>query len=170
MLTNSEKVREFSNTVLRSQNKTPINKAEPLTKNQVTFLIKMIIDESVELLAATGVPADERKAIIENIVRTQVDARADLAIPTATEDIVLEQADAIVDIEYYMKDVTSRNGINTDAIFDIVHKANMNKRQLDGTFMLRADGKVMKPNNWVSPEEEKKKEICRQIQGNSFNA
>ena len=69
-----------------------------------------------------------------------------------------------------MKDVTSRNGINTDAIFDIVHKANMNKRQLDGTFMLRADGKVMKPNNWVSPEEEKKKEICRQIQGNSFNA
>ena len=168
-MSNSDKVREFANTVLKSLGKEPINSATPLSLQQVKFLIKMILDEGVELLAATGVEADERKAIIEGILLTQVDKREDLKCPTNKEDIVLEQADAVVDIEYYMKDVTSRNGINTDAIFDIVHQANMNKRQLDGTFIIRADGKVMKPDNWVSPEEAKKEEIKRQIEGNSFH-
>lgn len=169
-MTNSEKVREFSNTVLKSQNKSPITKAQPINLKQVKFLTKMILDELIELLAATGVQAEDRKSMIESILITQIDQRTDLQIPSSTADIILEQADAIVDIEYYMKDVASRNGINTDAIFDIVHNANMAKRQLDGTFMLRADGKVMKPDTWVSPEEDKQKEIERQMEGNSFNA
>ena len=140
-----------------------------MTLQQVKFLSKMVIDELIELLAATGVPAEDRKAMIESILITQIDNRADLECPQTEEQTILEQADAVVDIEYYLKDVTSRNAINTDAIFDIVHQANMNKRQLDGTFMLRADGKVMKPDTWVSPEEDKIKEIRRQMEGNSFN-
>lgn len=129
----------------------------------------MIMDECVELLAASGVEPEERKAIIEGLLIADVDKREDLKCPGTEVKKILEQADAIVDIEYYMKDVAARNGINTDAIFDIVHQANMNKRQLDGTFIMRSDGKVVKPEGWVSPEADKLQEIERQISGNSFN-
>ena len=168
-MTNSEKVRDFSNTVAKSMGKNLPISATKIPLNQVKFLVKMILDESVELLAASGVKADERKAIIEGLLIADVDKRSDLLCPKEDNIAVLEQADAIVDIEYYMKDVAARNGINTDAIFDIVHKANMNKRQLDGTFIMRSDGKVIKPKGWVSPEGDKLKEIERQISGNSFN-
>lgn len=168
-MTNSEKVREFSNTVAKSLGKSIPQKATKIPLNQVKFLIKMIMDESIELLAASGVETDERKAVLEGILITSIDKREDLQCPTENEAIVLEQADAIVDIEYYMKDVAARNGINTDAIFDIVHKANMAKRQLDGTFIMRSDGKVVKPDNWTSPEGIKKDEIRRQIKDSSFN-
>lgn len=168
-MTNSEKVRDFSNTVAKSMGKNLPISATKIPLNQVKFLVKMILDESVELLAASGVKADERKAIIEGLLISDIDKRIDLVCPKEDNIAVLEQADAIVDIEYYMKDVAARNGINTDAIFDIVHKANMNKRQLDGTFIMRSDGKVIKPKGWVSPEGDKLKEIERQISGNSFN-
>lgn len=168
-MTNSEKVREFSNTVAKSLGIKTIDKATKIPLNQVKFLIKMIMDESIELLAASGVEADDRKAVLEGILITAIDKREDLKCPSNNEDIILEQADAIVDIEYYMKDVAARNGINTDAIFDLVHQANMNKRQLDGTFIMRSDGKVVKPDTWVSPEGFKKDEIRRQIMSGSFN-
>lgn len=169
-MTNSEKVRDFSNTVAKSMGKNLPISATKIPLNQVKFLVKMILDESVELLAASGVKADERKAIIEGLLIADIDKRSDLLCPKEDSIAILEQADAIVDIEYYMKDVAARNGINTDAIFDIVHQANMNKRQLDGTFIMRSDGKVVKPEGWVSPEGDKIKEIERQISGNSFNA
>lgn len=169
MTSNSKKVREFSKTVAVSLGKEITTKANVISKEQVKFLIKMIMDECVELLAASGVEVDDRKPVIEGLLLTSVDKREDLECPTTELDAIKEQADAIVDIEYYMKDVAARNGINTDAIFDIVHTANMNKRQLDGTFIMRSDGKVVKPDNWVSPETEKLIEISRQISGDSFN-
>ena len=64
-MTNSEKVRDFSNTVAKSMGKNLQTSATKIPLNQVKFLIKMILDESVELLAASGVEADERKSIIE---------------------------------------------------------------------------------------------------------
>lgn len=168
-MTNSEKVREFSNTVAKSLGVKITDRATKIPLSQVKFLIKMIMDESIELLAASGVEPDERKAVLEGILITAIDKREDLKCPTENDNIILEQADAIVDIEYYMKDVAARNGINTDAIFDLVHQANMAKRQLDGTFIMRSDGKVVKPDNWISPEGFKKDEIRRQIMNGSFN-
>lgn len=145
------------------------NTANPISLHQVKFLVNMIMDECIELLAASGVESEERKAILEGLLISKVESREDLKCPKTTLEQILEQADAIVDIEYYMKDVAARNGINTDAIFDIVHKANMDKRQIDGTFLMRADGKVVKPDTWVSPEQDKQIEIHRQMNGNSFN-
>ena len=168
-MNNSEKVREFSATVAKSLGNELPKTASPISLQQVKFLIKMILDESIELLAATGVESEDRKAVIEGLLLTGVDSRRDLDCPREDVTKILEQADAIVDIEYYMKDVAARNGINTDAIFDIVHTANMNKRQIDGTFIMRADGKVVKPSDWVSPEESKRAEILKQISENSFN-
>ena len=67
-MTNSEKVRDFSNTVAKSMGKNLPISATKIPLNQVKFLVKMILDESVELLAASGVEADKRKAIIEKEV------------------------------------------------------------------------------------------------------
>lgn len=68
-------------------------------------------------------------------------------------DIVGSQADAMVDLEYYSRDIACEHGINLDNVFDAVHDANMLKKFPDGTFHTDeiAPGvfKVIKPPGWV---------------------
>ena len=68
------------------------------------------------------------------------------------EDIISDQADAFVDINYYMLDRTLRHGINMDRFFNIVHDANMAKRGPDGKFILSSTNKVLKPDGWTPPD------------------
>lgn len=45
-------------------------------------------------------------------------------------------------------------GVNPDAAFDLVHKSNMSKLDKDGRPVRRADGKVLKGENYQPPAME----------------
>ena len=59
------------------------------------------------------------------------------------------QADALVDSYYYSLNAAAKKGINLSSIFQLVHKANMDKRDpVTGKFLRRDDGKIIKPKGW----------------------
>jgi predicted HAD superfamily Cof-like phosphohydrolase len=66
---------------------------------------------------------------------------------------VVDQADAMVDLIYYVAHCAWKQGIDLDPIFEMVHKANMRKL-VDGKPIIGANGKVLKPQGWYGPEAE----------------
>ena len=73
----------------------------------------------------------------------------------------------MVDIYYYSLNAACKKGMNMSAVFDIVHEANMMKRDpTTGEFMKRADGKIIKPKGWKAPDVEA--ELLRQHTEGSF--
>jgi len=86
-----------------------------------------------------------------------------------TTDLIAAQNDALVDSWYYSLNMAAKHGVNLSSIFDIVHAANMAKRDpVTGKFKHReSDGKIIKPKGWKSPDVEG--EITRQITQGSWN-
>ena len=64
---------------------------------------------------------------------------------------IVEQADAIIDLIYFALGTMVEMGVSPDAIFDIVHEANMSKLWDDGKPHYNTDGKTIKPENWEDP-------------------
>lgn len=64
---------------------------------------------------------------------------------------LVEQADAMIDLIYFALGTLVEMGIKPDKLFDIVHKANMSKLWPDGCPHYGADGKTIKPQNWIDP-------------------
>jgi len=141
-------------------------KPVPATKEEVTFITKMIIDELAELLATVTDSGEERKDILLDLV-SNADMREDLEINKEFgTSVIEEQADALVDIEYYSKDFAAKKGIDLDSIFEVVHQANMDKRDENGNFVKRHDGKVIKPAGWKAANITT--EVHRQMEEGSF--
>jgi len=72
--------------------------------------------------------------------------------PVDEVDMITQQADALVDINYYNYNCATKHNMDIDAVFKIVHQANMNKRFPDGTFHRDPSGKVIKPIDWREPD------------------
>lgn len=95
----------------------------------------------------------ERKAFISQMI---ADELQEFNEATSIE----EEADALVDLVYYVGDFCERNSIPLDRIFDAVHQANLRKlvRGANGQVLRETDGprkgKVLKPKDWVPPTEE----------------
>lgn len=66
---------------------------------------------------------------------------------------VVDQADAIVDLMYFALGTLVEMGVEGGPLFEIVHRANMRK-VTNGSVATRADGKIQKPADWVTPEAE----------------
>ena len=81
---------------------------------------------------------------------------------------VTEQADALVDAIYYICDTAVRHGMNLDRIFEIVHRANMQK-VVNGRVIRREDGKILKPEGWQDPAPFLTAEIQRQQSEGSWS-
>lgn len=64
-----------------------------------------------------------------------------------------QQADAIMDLLYYLLGVFVEMGISADDLFDIIHQANMEKLILGNKIIQDEDLKVKKPCNWKHPDE-----------------
>jgi len=78
-----------------------------------------------------------------------------------------DQTDALVDVYYYSQNAACKKGMNMSAVFEMVHAANMAKRDpATGEFLKRADGKIIKPAGWKAPDVEG--EIVRQHKEGSF--
>lgn len=114
---------------------------------EIHFLSKMIIDEMLELLA-TVTDSKHAKAVLVAIIKN--------AKSLAQEpDIKIEdQADALVDIQYYINHAAAKQGFDLDAVLSVVHEANMRKKDpATGKFLRREeDNKIMKPEGWIGPD------------------
>jgi len=134
-----------------------------MSEEEVKFITKMIVDEVLELFATVH---DATNA--KNVLKGFVDASKDIPKIDAPEvDIIAEQADAFVDIYYYCLNAAAKKGVNLSAIFDVVHAANMAKRDpKTGQFLKREDGKIIKPAGWQPPDV--RAEIVRQQHNGSW--
>jgi predicted HAD superfamily Cof-like phosphohydrolase len=138
---------------------------DPMTKEEVLFISKMVLDEVMELMATVAPPA-EAKAELKKMIDESKDIPKSKCV-RGTIGQTAEQADALVDIEYYVLNAACKKGMNLTALFDVVHAANMAKRDpATGKFLMREDGKIIKPVGWVGPNLVK--EIVRQIEEGSW--
>ena len=155
------KVREFTQGAGQRSPDTP----ELMDVTEVNFIGKMVLDEVMELFVAVMPPADTKEAMM-GFIRSSKDI-AQLEGDEAT--LISEQADAFVDVYYYMLNAAAKKGINVSAMLDIVHAANMAKRDpATGQFLKREDGKIIKPAGWQPPDV--KGEIVRQLADGAWGA
>jgi predicted HAD superfamily Cof-like phosphohydrolase len=139
---------------------------QKMNKDQVHFIVKMMIDEIKELMATVEKPEEYKKTLINLIDHTK-----DVERPFETmsdEEIIAEQHDAFVDSYYYTLNCAAKNGVNMSKIFNLVHQANMAKKDPEsGLFNRRADGKIIKPPGWIEPDIVG--EIKSQIKNGAWN-
>jgi predicted HAD superfamily Cof-like phosphohydrolase len=138
---------------------------QSMNKEEVSFIIKMILDEVMEL-GATVATAEEVKLSMIKMICESRDLESEQH--SKESELIASQSDAFVDIYYYMLNAASKKGINLSKIFTIVHQANLNKKDpVTGKFNIRySDKKVLKPENWVAPDVTA--EIERQIKDGAF--
>merc|ERR1719473_997632 len=160
----AEAVREFTFESGKPTPETP----EVMSEDEVHFISKMILDEVLELWA-TLKTAEEAKAALNGILEKAEALQKEEYSADEEGQIkqVAAQADALVDIEYYMLNTAAKKGFNMSAIFGVVHAANMAKRNPEtGRFEKRADGKIIKPPGWMPPDVEG--EVARQFAHGSW--
>ena len=156
----STQVREFT---LGAGQACP-DRPEVMDAKEVNFISKMILDEVMELMATVYPPAQAKEAL-----KQMIDDSKDISMIPYKDDEsgriakIADQADALVDIEYYMLNCACKKGVNLSSLFGVVHAANMAKKDPStGKFLKRDDGKIIKPAGWQPPNIEA--EIERQVQ------
>lgn len=115
------------------------------TLEELTWISKMVMSELHELLCTKTETPQEAEELLKKCIGT--DLNHNYVKPKTDIEICAEQMDALVDVEYYMNNFACKKGMNLEKVFQEVHKANMMKKFPDGTFHLRSDGKVLKPEN-----------------------
>ncbi|CAN7170377.1 hypothetical protein [Brevundimonas sp. LjRoot202] len=77
---------------------------------------------------------------------------------------IAEQADGFLDMIYFALGGLDEMGIDPSPIWDIIHGANMAKRQPDGSVKRHPEtGKTLKPGDWQDPDPLIRAEVERQI-------
>lgn len=159
-MSDSEKVADFTS----ASGFTVPNKPSSMSKDEVFFLSKMMLDEILEL-CSTVADSNESKL---NLITSIINSKNLPQIHYAKDSLLIaDQADALIDCYYYSLNAACKKGINLSKIFDIVHESNMNKRDpITLKFIKRDDGKIIKPDGWEPPNIVK--EIERQDLHGSF--
>ena len=162
-LSNAEDVKEFTEGYLNI--KCP-DKPNPLSQSEVFFIIRMVMSELDELATTVTSNDEECKEFMFNALR-KIDKCQNYEYNSEIE-LIGAQADSMVDAWYYMLNTASKHGINLSKLFNIVHQANMNKRDPKTHKFIRreSDGKVVKPEGWMPPDVEG--EIMRQMEEGSW--
>lgn len=159
-MSDAELVRQFTK---ESGTHVP-NVPELMTSQEVFFLIKMMLDEIMELGATVADPNEVKIKMIKMITDSKDIPKI---INVSRSELIGEQGDALVDCYYYSLNAAAKKGINISKIFQVVHQANMNKRDpITGTFLKREDGKIIKPDGWLPPNIQQ--EILKQSREGSF--
>ena len=118
-----------------------------LPPDRIKFICKMVLEECKELLATEF---DQGDIVLQEILQetksvNKVEFQND-------KEKMMEQADAFVDIQYYLNDTAAQHGWPLQAMMDRVHQANMAKRDpKTQVFLRREDGKILKPPGWKPP-------------------
>ena len=135
-----------------------------MTKESISFIIRMVCSELVELAQTVTDSPDEAIELVKKSVNT--DINNGYKKPDEEKNLIADQADALADVNYYVYNCACKHGINLSSILDVVHKANMDKKFPDGTFHRRDDGKIIKPDGWTEPDITA--EINRQLVNGSW--
>jgi len=125
--------------------------------------LRTAYDDVKEFHAQFGHPVREAPALL---TAERAAARASWMQEEVAEFLaaqtVSEQADAMIDLIYFAIGTMVEMGVRPEALFDIVHRANMTKLWPDGKPRFRDDGKTVKPPTWVDPDDAIREEIERQ--------
>jgi predicted HAD superfamily Cof-like phosphohydrolase len=101
-----------------------------------------------------GLPISEAPRKLD---RSRVELRAKWMREEISEFLeatdIVDQVDAAVDLIYYALGVFVEMGVDGSKAFELVHQANMKKLGPDGKPIYNAEGKVLKPADWLSPKE-----------------
>ncbi len=161
--TNAEDVKEFTEGYT---NTTCPQRPMKLNKDEVFFLIRMVLSEMDELVCTVTENDEEAKDFMLEAY-SKIDKCKNYQYQDDVE-LIGAQADAMVDAWYYMLNITAKHGINLSKLFDVIHRANMNKRDpVSGKFIRReSDGKVIKPAGWMPPDVDA--EIKKQMDEGSW--
>jgi len=137
-----------------------------MTREKAQFIIRMVISELDELACTVTNDADDRDNFMQSCLDTRDKCKE--FVYESQVDLIAAQFDALIDAWYYSLNISAQHGVNLSSIFDIVHQANMAKRDpITGKFIRRAtDGKVIKPEGWKAPDVEG--EIARQIRDGAW--
>jgi len=136
----------------------------PMNDDETFFLIRMLLSEVQELaLTMTSVKSVEESLEVLQKAMKSIDCSRWEHLDTDVKKCAA-QVDSVVDMWYYSLNAFSKKCIDPSAVFDVVHQANMDKRDpVSGKFLIRAeDSKIIKPPNWSPPNIEA--EIERQIE------
>lgn len=145
--TNFESVKQFT-----AESGTPCpDKPVPMSRKSVEFLIGMVLSEMQELALTVCNSKEDALQMLHSCVGTDANEHVPLG---SDVEVIKEQADAMVDAWYYMLNSAAKHGMDLSAVFEIVHQANMDKRDPGtGKFILReSDGKILKPTGWQAPD------------------
>jgi predicted HAD superfamily Cof-like phosphohydrolase len=141
-------------------------KPTPIPEDVAVARANWTVEELVEFLYATA-NNDKEKF-------TSMTAKLIAAIENAyvkilnqkrkVEDVLVDQMDALTDINYFTQGSFVVAGVDPQPLFDIVQEANMAKLWPDGKprYDENNGGKIKKPEGWEPPEPKLKKEIERQ--------
>lgn len=135
-----------------------------MNRQEVEFLITMVMSELQEIADTVTSSNQESLELMRSCLG--VDQSEHPGSPeTRTEvELIADQADGGVDAWIYILNAFCKKGVDLLAIFEVVHRANMAKRDPStGKFLRReSDGKVIKPPGWQPPDIEN--EIRRQME------
>jgi len=150
-MNNAESVKEFTE---GSSGKSCPDFPVVMSKDSVLFIIRMVISELDELACTVSSSREDK----DNLMKIAFDSRDECKnyyYPTALSK-VSAQADSMVDAWYYMLNIAAKHGLNLSKLFNIVHEANMAKRDPKTKKFIRreSDGKVIKPDGWLPPDIE----------------
>lgn len=150
-----------------TQNECP-SSPHPMNQDEVRFLIKMVVSEMMELAqTVTDNDLEATRMLVEACINPK-----DLSKYERTDDrtkLISDQADAAIDSWYYILNAFCKKGINLSKVFPIVHQANLDKKDpKTGKYLRRDDGKIKKPEGWISPDQRIHQEIERQLTQGSW--
>jgi predicted HAD superfamily Cof-like phosphohydrolase len=157
-------VREFHKAFGHKYNDKPTPMDEETALNRAVWTT----EELVELLYATvGGDKDKFLSLIDQFLQG-IDKNVNKILKEnkPVDDILVAQADALTDVEYFNQGSFTILGVKPFNLFKIVQEANMAKLFPDGKPRYReSDGKIIKPDGWeenYAPEKRLKAEIARQ--------
>lgn len=127
-----------------------------------------MIDEAINLVREFHILAEQPVAEYPRFLESErVRIRAKWIVQEIDElceaKNVYQQADAAMDILYYLLGVFVEMGISADKLFYIIHEANLRKLIMADCIIKDDELKVQKPNNWKHPDELVKKAVDQMI-------
>jgi len=143
----AEKVREFTE---GAGFKCP-DRPQLMNRQEVEFLVKMVMSELMEIVDTVTLNSEESVSFMHNCVG--IDNSKHESTGKSELELIADQADGGVDAWVYILNAYCKKGVDLSKIFDLVHQANMAKRDpKTGKFIRReSDGKILKPGGWTAP-------------------
>ncbi|MCA1027067.1 HAD family hydrolase [Cytobacillus kochii] len=146
---------KYSDTPTAIDKETALNRTVWTGEELVEFLYATVGGNTVEFLQLFEDFKEGLEHACDKIVFNQPEV----------DDVIVAQADALTDIEYFNQGTFNILGVEPFNLFKIVQNANMGKLWEDSQPRYRKDGKIMKPPHWeekYAPEPKLKEEIERQ--------